>query len=246
MKFLNVLVAVSSITAMIGMGCVSDVESGTPPPGPAESTGQLNSNVVCTLGSAATGFAAGAAVTLAASTGVCAVGMSVTVAGEAFCAVPAAGTALAAVAAVLSGSIAWATCNAWVGPVIQNDTTKADGCVEGEGRYCRNLNWRYKQACGQDQFSELGNCFQMTNCNAVYDMLWRSASCKRGRQLMGDTCYDSIDAGHQEAIDHANNVVYDCAARARQLECVFSQGVSADELANLAAQNIVHQAYLCK
>jgi hypothetical protein len=246
MKFCNIFVAAALVSSLTGTACVSDVESGTPPPGPAPSTGQLNSNVVCTLGSAATGFAAGAAVTLATSTGVCAVGMSVTVYGEAFCAVPAAGTALAAVAAVLSGSIAWATCNTWVGPVVQNDTTRANGCVEGNERFCRNLNWRYKNACGQDQFSELGNCFGMDSCNSVHDMLWRAASCKRGRQLMGDACYGSIDAGHQEAIDHANNVVYDCSARAAQLECDFSQGISASELARHAAENIVHQAYLCK
>jgi hypothetical protein len=248
MKICNTLlpIMVSVLIASAQTGCVTDVDGSSASEPKPTSTDQLQSgNAACTLASAATGFAAGAAVTLATSTGTCAVGMAVTGYGEAFCAVPAAGTALASVTAILAGGVAWATCNAWIGPVVQSET-RAEGCVEGQGKFCRNLNWRYKQACGQDQFSELGNCFGMDSCIEITNMLWRASACKRGRQLMGEKCYDSIDDGHQQAIDHANNIQYDCKARYQQLDCWGSQGLSPDVLSRTAADNIVEQAYLCR
>jgi hypothetical protein len=247
MQILKRSCIVVMLASLVGnLGCVADVESGEQVGAPPTTDSIKANELVCTLTSGIATFAGAATVNLFLATGGCVGGTIITVGGTLACALPAAGTALTGVVAVLAGGTAWASCNSWVGPVMQYETTRAEGCVEGNGKFCRNLTWRYKTACGEEQFTELGGCFGMNSCIAVYDMLWRAASCKRGRKLMGDKCFDSIDSGHQEAIDHANRVEYDCKARYDQLDCWGSQGISADQLASASADNIVHNSYLCK
>jgi len=122
----------------------------------------------------------------------------------------------------------------------------ADEYKVGTERYCRNLNRRYKNACGQDQFRDLTNCAQLRDCGQIGDMIARAAMCKAGRVRFGQDCADSgIDRGdHRAPIRDANDKLADCIDKynTRYLGCAGS----GDEWADSAVNQMMEDVYKCQ
>ncbi len=214
--------------------------------------GLIAANHVCKLATAATAVASGVTVSLAVGSGVCIGGTAITIAGELACVLPVGATTLGAIATVFAAGVGFIACSA----AEERDPpravprpiprTRADECKVGADKYCRNLNRRYKAACGQDQFRELTNCGPLRSCSQIGDMIARAAMCKAGRVRFSQDCAGSnVDRGdHRAPIRDANDKLADCIAKYNlpYLAC----GGSGDEWADGAVNGTMESVYKCE
>ncbi len=232
--------------AVLAAACSAEVEpDAVEPSGESdESSEALTGQQACTLIAGASAGLAVVASQAFVGTTVCAGALAVTGPGELVCVAPAAGTAITALGAALSGTASYLLCSASTSGSqrIPIASTGSASCSTSSAttapNFCSNLYGRYKRACGNldlrtPNSSEnscssisLATARDQSTCGTLQNKIEKNAQCLHGRRVMADFIRRGIcrpdpsdpnGANHEPPIRVANDLLAVCKSKMKSL-----------------------------
>ncbi len=206
------------------------------------------------------------------ATASCAGLLAVTGPGEALCLAPAAGTALAAMVASLSGAGAYLACASGSAGDRQIPILRTESCKVGSSRFCRNVTQKYKGYCGQDVFADTSqiSCAKLglipatanvDRCTKALKRIELATGCLVGRRMMQGyvrnglcpgSSSDPDSSSHEPPIRAANDKLAVCKSLFAKAGC---EGIldrngtgrgSAETIQNQTSKDFARNVFLCQ
>jgi hypothetical protein len=274
----RVLVLLLSMGVSTSCGPTEAIEAGgnethTVDGEPSQSTSVSGLEINQTCLAQASGVAAvGVVITGIGATASCAGLLAVTGPGEVLCLAPAAGTALAAMVASLSGAGAYLACASSSAGDRQVPIVRTESCKVGSGRFCRNVTAKYKNYCGQDVFADTSqiSCAKIglipatanvARCTEALKRIELATGCLVGRRMMQGYVRNGLCPGsnsdpdsssHEPPIRAANDKLAMCKSLFTKAGCqniLDRNGTgrgSAETIQNQTSKDFARNVFLCQ